>query len=475
MRAAWKRSAALGMSILMAVTAAGCGKSGSETAQTQAAQTQTQAQAASQAAGGGNSENAKAPEAAANTAEVQYPAPPTEPVTIQFWHGNSGVVEETTLAQVEEFNKTNEYGITVEATYAGKYPELLSKASTAVASGDAPHVIMMSSTGIPVMTETGVLADMSGYIARDGIDLDNYIPTMMNFCYYGDQIVTLPYQRSVPVLYYNKTMFDDMGLHEPTSFEDLIEISKTIYEKSGGKAAGAGFLIDMFFYQEALVRSLGSDGIIAKDGSGPACLADGTLERVLKDWREGIEAGYFAHLEVTNTSSVMKEELYNGELGAMLSTSGNLGNFKSQFEELDYELGVCAMPVYGGMGGNIGGGNLGIVGATHSENEIAAAWEFVKFLQRDDATATFAVNTGYLPITYSCTETDVLKEQWSADPDYRIAFDVLGDCSESSWCQYQNEFESYMKEAASYVVQDFSWTPEEAVKYLEEQASTVFQ
>lgn len=271
------------------------------------------------------------------------------------------------------------------------------------------------------------------------------------------------------------SMFDEMGLHEPTSFEDLTEISKTIYEKSGGKTAGAGFLIDMFFYQEALVRSLGCDGIIAKDGSGPACLEDGSLEKVLKDWQDGIQAGYFAHLEVTNTSSVMKEELYNGELGAMLSTSGNLGNFKSQFEELDYELGVCAMPVYGGMGGNIGGGNLGIIGATHSENEIAAAWEFVKFLQRDEATAAFAVNTGYLPITYSCTETDILKKQWEDDPDYRIAFDVLGDCSESSWCQYQNEFESYMKEAASYVVQDFSWTPEEAVKYLEEQASTVFE
>lgn len=473
MRAAWKRSAALGMSILMAVSAMGCQKSGGE----QPTQTQAPAPAQTKAQGAeAKPETAQAGETTGEAAaEVSYPAPPSEPVTIQFWHGNSGVVEETTLAQVEEFNKTNEYGITVEATYAGKYPELLSKASTAVASGDAPHVIMMSSTGIPVMAETGVLADMSGYIARDGVDLDNYIPTMMNFCYYGDQIVTLPYQRSVPVLYYNKTMFDEMGLSEPTSFEDLIDISKTIYEKSEGKAAGAGFLIDMFFYQEALVRSLGSDGIIAKDGSGPACLEDGNLERVLRDWREGIDAGYFAHLEVTNTSSVMKEELYNGELGAMLSTSGNLGNFKNQFEELDYELGVCAMPVYGGMGGNIGGGNLGIVGATHSENEIAAAWEFVKFLQRDEATATFAVKTGYLPITYSCTETDLLKKQWEEDPDYRIAFDVLSDCSESSWCQQQNEFESYMKEAASYVVQDFSWTPEEAVKYLKEQAKTVFE
>ena len=205
-------------------------------------------------------------------AAPDYPATPTEPVTIQYWHGNSGVNEEHILSVVKEFNETNQYGITVEATYAGKYPEILSKTSTAIASGDAPHIIMMSSTEIPVLAEAGSLADLSGFIARDGIDMENFVGSMMSFCKYNGQILTLPYQRSVPILYYNKTMFDEMDLHEPTSFEDLTEMSKTIYQKSGGKTAGAGFLIDNFFYQEALVRSLGADGILKKDGSGPACL-----------------------------------------------------------------------------------------------------------------------------------------------------------------------------------------------------------
>ena len=94
---------------------------------------------------------AASPSSDAAPAAPDYPATPTEPVTIQYWHGNSGVNEEHILSVVKEFNETNQYGITVEATYAGKYPEILSKTSTAIASGDAPHIIMMSSTGFPMM------------------------------------------------------------------------------------------------------------------------------------------------------------------------------------------------------------------------------------------------------------------------------------------------------------------------------------
>ncbi|MCI8887079.1 MAG: extracellular solute-binding protein [Hungatella sp.] len=466
MRFTWKRMAALGMSMVLLGSMAACGKE-EAAAPGAAAQSGSEAKETETETKAGEREESKEQES--------RPPHPSGPVTIQLWHGNSGVNEEYILSVVDDFNKTNGYGITVEATYAGKYPEILSKTSTAIASGDAPHIIMMSSTGIPMMAETGALADMSEYIARDGLDMDNFVSSMLDFCYYQDQIVTLPYQRSVPILYYNKTMFDEFGLKAPESFEDLTQISKAIYEKSEGKTAGAGFLIDMFFYQEALIRSLGADGILAADGSGPACLDDGSMERVLKDWREGIEAGYFCKVEVTNTSSIMKEDLYNGELGAMLSTSGNLGNFTEQFESLDYELGVCAMPVYGGLGGNIGGGNLGIIASGHSEDEIGASWEFMKFMMEDQQVAKCAIETGYLPVTYSSTKTDALKAQWEANPNYRIAFDILDQCSESSWCVYQNEYESYLKQAASYVIQDFSWTPEEAVEYLKEQAKIVFQ
>lgn len=455
MKKTWKKTLSLALAVLMTLSLAACGKDGGEP---------TPAPAPSAA---GQSE-------VPTPAAENYPAPPAGPVTIQYWHGMSGVNEEYVNELVDEFNKSNSYGITVEATYQGKYPEILSKTSAAIAAKESPNIIMMSSTEIPVMAETGSLADLSGFIARDGIDMDNFVTSMMAFTYYDGMTVTLPYLRSVPILYYNKTMFDEMGLHEPTSFEDLTEMSKTIYEKSGGKTAGAGFLIDTFFYQEALVRSLGADGILKKDGSGPACLDDGSFEKMLRDWQDGINAGYFINVEVTNTSSVMKEALYNGELGAMLSTSGNLANFTKQFKELPYELGVCAMPVYGGLGGNIGGGNLGIIAAENSDNEIAATWEFMKFMLSDEKVAEHAIKTGYLPVTYGSVETQQMKDHWAADPNYRIAFDILDRCADSSWCKYQNEYNSYLKEAISYVIQDKSWTPEQAVEYLKEQAETVF-
>ncbi|MCD8045494.1 MAG: extracellular solute-binding protein [Clostridiales bacterium] len=46
----------------------------------------------------------------------------------------------------------------------------------------------------------------------------------------------------------------------------------------------------------------------------------------------------------------------------------------------------------------------------HSQQEIAAAWEFIKFLLEDEQVAENAADTGYLPITYSSTETDTIQE-----------------------------------------------------------------
>ena len=42
---------------------------------------------------------------------------------------------------------------------------------------------------------------------------------------------------------------------------------------------------------------------------------------------------------------------------------------------------------YGGYSAPLGGGSIGIIGKDHSQQEIAAAWEFVKFLMSDESSS----------------------------------------------------------------------------------------
>ena len=211
-----KKLLACGLCLSMVFSMAACGKKADSPAATTAA------------AGGSEEKNGSAAET--TQTEAAYPDKVTEPITIQFWHtmgsGANGTYIEEAMAA---FNSSNEYGITIEGTYAGSYAEVLSKTSTAIAAQDAPTLVVAASGGIPILADQGILADLSGYIARDGVDMSNFAGGMTDFCYFGDQIVSMPLNRSTAIFAYNKTLWDEMGLEPPTDIQDMaVKAAKTV-------------------------------------------------------------------------------------------------------------------------------------------------------------------------------------------------------------------------------------------------------
>ena len=398
----------------------------------------------------------------------------TEPMTIQIWHASGAGANETYMNEaIEEFNKTNEYGITVEGTFAGSYGDVMSKTSTAIAAGESPHVIVLGTSGIPILGEEGMLADMSAYAERDNVDPENFVDGTKDFMYYGDKLISFPFNRSTAVFAYNKTMWDELRIEPPTSLEDLAEKAASITEQKPD-VKGFEMIFDGFFYQEAIVRGLGSDGLIANDGQSAAALDDGNLAKLLNDWRSWIDAGWCGEVPVESADTTMKEDFSQQKLASCFVSCGSIESMRATSEEAGFELGISYMPVYGGYGSNGGGGNLCVVGAEHSEEEIAASWEFIKFLESDEWAAKRAADTGYLPATKTSTETDTIKTLWEENPLAKIAFEQLQYSRDCNWSTHQSEYSTYIKQAMSYVIQDKSMTAEEAVDYLKEQEKIVF-
>ena len=86
-----------------------------------------------------------APVETAAPTEAPTPEPTVNPlagVVIQFWHVYSDAPGEGLQALVDEFNATNEYGITVEALNQGNYGDVEDKMNAGIQSGDLPDVVM---------------------------------------------------------------------------------------------------------------------------------------------------------------------------------------------------------------------------------------------------------------------------------------------------------------------------------------------
>lgn len=399
----------------------------------------------------------------------------TDPVTIRIWHSSgAGANGEYMDAAIKAFNESNEYGITVEGTYVGPYKDTLSRVSTSIAAKENPVLAVLGDVGIPVLSTKGALADMTPYVERDNFNMDNFLESLQPYCTYEDQIVSFPFNRSTSLLFYNKAIWGKAGMEPSDDLTELFKQAEAITKANPG-VYGFGAHSDPFYFQEAWVRSLGSEGLTTNGGNSAGALDDGNLERVFTDWLAAIEGKYVATPSVTDAENKMKEAFYQGKIASIVASSGGLSNIIEMSKESGIDLGVSFMPSYGGTNTICGGGNIVVIQSNHSDQEISAAWEFIKFLSTDEWVAKRACGTGYVPVTYTSVEREEVKNLWAEQPAYKAAYDGMQYAESASWSIYQSEWNTYLEQATSYVIQDQTMTPAEAVDYLKKQATIIFE
>lgn len=400
----------------------------------------------------------------------------TEPVTITFWHARGSSVDAEWLEKsINEFNATNTLGITVEGVYQGYFSDVQAKTLAAIAAGDPPTLAEISCTAIPLLGTQDLLVDMTPYVNRDGFDMNNIVKAVSDYIYYNDQIITIPYTRGTAIMYYNKDMYAEVGLDRaPTTLEELNHHAKLIYENSNGAVKGVGYTIEANYYQHYLIQSLNGIGILDADGNGASCLEDGSLLRFLTDWYEWTEEGWCAIPALSSASSVVQENFNNKSLAAYVSSSNRATTISNNAKANGIDLGMSYTVGYGGYSAPIGGGSLGIINRGSSDQEIAAAWEFIKFLMIDEQVAGNHAATGVLPVTYSSIDTDIIQDCWAENEGYKISYEQLDYASEIAFSPHVSEWSSIVKSAMSQLIQGRNITPEEVVQNLKEEAAFIF-
>lgn len=409
---------------------------------------------------------------------ASVPAKVTGPITIQIWHTRAaGANGDQITASVSRFNKTNKLGITVEEVYQGDYPTTLAKTMQAIAAGTNPELVVLErAAGVPVLATQGVLLDMTPYAIRDNFDTKNIVKVFLDYSYYKNQLISMPYIRSTPVFYYNKALFAKAGYKKaPKTIKELIEVGKKITVSKNGETTVYGFemLNDPGWFVQNMLYQLGSN-LISKDGLSVPALKDGTMLKVLTEWRKWVDEGWCAAPSVTRGEATMKDLFNQGKIASYFASSGGMTNILKNGEAAGIEVGVAFLPTWDKQAAPVGGGNIAIIKRNNSDQEMAAAWEFIKFLMSDQEVASNAASTGYLPVTYSSVKTDIIKKLWAEKPEYKVAFDQLEIAQELPWSPYSSEFIEVLKTVCSQLIMDRSISPEEAVKILQSEASVIF-
>lgn len=394
----------------------------------------------------------------------------TEPITIEFWHTSSGDLGTELDSQIKEFNETNPYDITVKGTYMGSYYQLLTKVKSSAGTSVLPDLIIAGAGGIEQLAEAGILADVAAYVERDNFDMEN-IPESLRYYteYYEGQVIEFPYLVSTAIIYYNKEYYPD-GF--PTTIEEWVEQSKKITAENPG-IYGMALPLDTGYIQRPLLKSLGAPGLTTNNGTEPASLDDGTLEQLMTDWGTWINDGHCMGLTVTDSTTNITNAFFAGKVAAFANSCAAMASYTETAKTAGIDMGYASEVAYGGIAGAIGGGGLAVL-STSTDPEIAACWEFIKFLYEDEQVIDTHKVSGYLPITYSAAESAEMQAFWEENPGNRVAFEQLDWATYNEWSPYLQEWRDEITMMFTSVLVDGSLSPADAIAQLRRRAVITF-
>lgn len=385
------------------------------------------------ATGGGSGDASDCPVDALDSAEA--------PVEIEVWHAILGLAAQTVEEFAQDYNASQDkVRVTVESQGAN-YEEQQTKFEAALRDPDTlPDVMLAEDTNTRFMIDSQAAIPAQACIEADpeaGEVYDQLLPAVS--AGYSVQDVQWPasFGVSTPVLYYNKAHFTDAGLDPENPPSNLAEIRSAAEAIAAAKASGAitapegppfVYRADAWWLENL---ATGAGDVLVNEDNGRSGLA--TESELLNEstsewmaWMQGMtdaglqktvaySATFDAYLAVatqsssmlieTSTASTTVDALITGSLNAEdlgLEAGADLSGLSFP----DLEVGVAQLPGFTDPGsGQIGGNAWYIIGAGKSPEQIAAAWDFLKWVNQTDQQVKWTLQGSYLPVFSSAAES----------------------------------------------------------------------
>jgi len=365
---------------------------------------------------------------AALAAVALFPGTPLRaagPTQVSYWFpvdlgGGLANVMQTLVAQ---FNQTHP-DIRVTASYTGNYDATLQKIQAAQLAGGFPDVAVIVNEHTQLLAPTGILSELDGFVAKAGgkAYLDRIFPALLLNSYYKGKMYSLPYQRSVPVLYYNKDAFKEAGIGQPpATWADLIADAQKLTIRQGNQVTrwGAEFPLEAYnWIYYALIYQAGGQ-VISPD-----------LKRLHLDEPPAIEAMQF-WWDLVNKHKVMppftpwpqgSQDFVAQKTAMVVYSSGSQAFFR---QSAKFAWSLTRIPRDKRYGVAPGGGNL-IIFKKPPEQE-QAAWTFASWMIEPRQTAYWSANSGYIAVMREAWDLPSMKQVAQEHPEVLVTVEQLKD------------------------------------------------
>ena len=339
--------------------------------------------------------------------------------TVTIWHCAQGANAGVFSVLVESFNSTvgKEKGIVIDAIYQGKSGDVLTSVNAASGTGNLPDIAMMDATAATDM-------DHSQYIVtvdQLGIDTKYILPCAISSYTSEKGLLALPFNASALLYYYNKTLYDSLGVSAPRTLDEMAEVAKVVGEAGVTAFAGVPATYELSTFigaQNGLSYMVNNRN--GHDGAPTEVLfgKEGTYKAFLEKWKALYDTGYYSPI-VTGVTA----EFTSGRCAAMLASSSNLSTILHSVDGA-FEVGVARVPM---VDEQATGGTVISGGALFTFTDSPAVKAVLEYLVSPESQVIWAQTTGYVPVNVKAYETSGYKSFLKENPQYKVAYEALLD------------------------------------------------
>lgn len=371
-------------------------------------------------------------------------------VQIVFWHAMGGPLGRVMNDLIDRYNRSQE-SYFIKAIGMGSYDTLAKKILASLVAKEAPDIAQNYETLTKKFIKHNKIVCLDDFLASESEDIkSDIIPIMLENNTFNGKLYSFPFNKSVPVLYYNKDLFRKVGLDPdkpPSTLDELADYSrkiteyhqkpgedKTIYGYGNSKANVWGFLNRNLQFGGKIVNEEGNRSFFDEDPSINALLS---LQQMLY---EGIakEGQGFDH----------QNDFIAGKCGIIESSIVSKVYMESS---INFDFGVAALPAQKEKGAIMAGTNINIFN-NGDPRKIAGAWDFIKWFTSTEIGAEWSIRTTYMPVRKSSMQTEYFIKAQEKDANLKAPYIQLDYCTFeprlTSWFEVRDLMADHLERAS---------------------------
>jgi sn-glycerol 3-phosphate transport system substrate-binding protein len=368
-------------------------------------------------------------------------------------------------------------GVKIDAVYAGSYQDTITKVLTAVKGGNPPQLSVILSVDMFTLIEEEAIVSIEELFTTDEERtwLEGFYPAFMENSQTGGKTYGVPFQRSTPVLYWNKDAFKEAGLDPdtpPATWDEMVSFGKKLTKTDAtGNVSQWGVRIPSSGFPYWLFQGLTTqnDAFVMNSDGNETYFDDPAVIEALQ-YLVDLSTKHKVMAPGIIEWGTTPKAFFERETAMMWTTTGNLTNVRAN---APFDFGVAMLPANKRRGAPTGGGNFYIF-SDSSDAQKKASLDFIRWITAPEQAARWTIATGYVAPRPDAWETPAMKAYVKDFPPALVARNQL-EFATAELSTYQNQRITTIFNDGLEAAIIGKMTPEEAMKAAQKKADRILK